>query len=139
QLAPPSWLTLVTSPRAPPSDQRSCWYAPTRLRGLVGSVSAGGSSLEFGKRTLPAACCTSAASAVHALNGLGPGDASTGAAASAPAVTQRDTATAPRRARDLKRTSLVCGSVRPYARRKRRSRKRSRVSNGARARHHRDH
>jgi hypothetical protein len=45
QVAPLSWLTLATSPRAPPSLQRSCWYSPTTCgpnRVDRGSISAPG-------------------------------------------------------------------------------------------------
>ena len=69
KLAPPVKLTLATSPRAPPFDQRSCWKMPTTLLVLVRLTSIQGSTSLF-KKTVPD--CEPIASAVQPRNGLVP-------------------------------------------------------------------
>jgi hypothetical protein len=44
---PPSVLITVTTPRAPPSDHRSCWYDPTTRDGSVGSAATIGSLIRY--------------------------------------------------------------------------------------------
>src|SRR6266536_3555361 len=44
QVSPPSWLTAVSSPLAPPFDHRSCCHAATMLFGSVGFTSTHGST-----------------------------------------------------------------------------------------------
>src|SRR6266540_3712548 len=64
---PPSLLTPATSPRAPPSDQRSCCQLATMLLASVGFTSTQGSTSVLAK-FVPV--CPE--SAVHAANGLAP-------------------------------------------------------------------
>src|SRR6266511_4451586 len=64
---PPSLLTPATSPRAPPSDQRSCCQLATLLLASVGFTSTQGSTSVLAK-FVPV--CPE--SAVHAANGLAP-------------------------------------------------------------------
>src|SRR6476646_1932966 len=85
-VVPPSFVQLDTRPRAPPSFQRSCWYAPTMLLAFVGLIVERISGSAFMKRMLPACCCAATLSSVHPVNGLGP-DARIGPAAAAVATT----------------------------------------------------
>jgi hypothetical protein len=51
QLIPPSCDTSATRPWDPPSDQRSCWWKPTRFELSVGFTSNQGSISVSGKLT----------------------------------------------------------------------------------------
>src|SRR5262249_55845253 len=84
--APPLCVTAVTSPCAPPSDQRSCCQTAIRLFAFVGLTSAQGSSSAFGYSTLPGAWPT-----VHAANGLGPDTVVSGDTVNTPALPPADT------------------------------------------------
>src|SRR6266498_4022043 len=64
---PPSLLTPATSPREPPSDQRSCCQVATMLSAFVGFTSTQGSTSVLAK-FVPV--CPE--SAVHDANGLAP-------------------------------------------------------------------
>src|SRR5262245_44561565 len=77
---PPSCETAVTSPRAPPSDQRSCCQTATKFAEFVGLTATHGSSSAFSYRTLPGASPT-----VHPANGLGPDTTAAGATWNTPA------------------------------------------------------
>src|SRR6516225_8785478 len=56
-VAPPLNDTTLMSPLEPPSFQRSCWKAPTRCIGLVGSAVMKGSTSAPGLLWLPSAVC----------------------------------------------------------------------------------
>src|SRR6476661_7283844 len=84
-VVPPSFVQLETRPRAPPSFQRSCWYAPTMFFASLGLIVERISGSAFMYKTLPAACCAATLSAVQPLNGLGP-EARIGPAAAAVAT-----------------------------------------------------
>src|SRR5262249_41846411 len=75
-VVPPSKLTPATSPRDPPSDQRSCCQNATMLFGFVGFTSTHGSTSLF-RNTVrwpdgSRAIWPATSSAVHVANGLGP-------------------------------------------------------------------
>src|SRR5262249_15696613 len=75
-VVPPSKLTPATSPRDPPSDQRSCCQNATMLSGFVGFTSTHGSTSLF-RNTVrwpdgSLAIWPATSSAVHVANGLGP-------------------------------------------------------------------
>src|SRR5207302_2517751 len=55
QVCPPSKLTALTMPLAPPLDQRSCCHAPIRCFGSVGSTATDGSTSELRKISPPPA------------------------------------------------------------------------------------
>src|SRR5439155_502129 len=76
RLPPPFRLTPATSPRDPPSDQRSCCQKATMLFGFVGFTSTQGSTSELRKTfRCPVgsrAICPATSSAVQLANGLVP-------------------------------------------------------------------
>src|SRR5215510_1030637 len=75
-VVPPSKLTPATSPRDPPSDQRSCCQNATMLFGFVGVTSTHGSTSLFRKTVRwpdgSRAIWPATSSAVHVANGLAP-------------------------------------------------------------------
>src|SRR5687768_8879001 len=72
QVMPPLSLTAESSPRAPPSDQRSCCQTATMLLVSTGFTCTYGSTSESGKLTEPSASWPGTSSSVQPSNGLGP-------------------------------------------------------------------
>src|SRR5204863_6698297 len=102
--APPLNETAVTSPRAPPLDQRSCWKTPITLPGACGLTATHGSTSAF--TLLVPGGEPGSSPVVQAANGLGTDAVDSGPTAAGPAKTGAPMASAPTNAPAVARSGL---------------------------------